>query len=267
MGPEDAIPALIKALGDEYEAVRWSVAEALGKMGPAAENAIPELKKLLSDEDETVRELAENAIEKIQQAVEGTATESEQADPFAEVPPEKECEEIDARAQEFLKGAKTSRLTIYAVYVMDEPPRHESEAAEMLAKKLRRLGFRRVAVCEAPADLPFRPQPNELAMFWERAQALASHVRANPLDTDYVLMVDAFADFEGAVGPVHVAAVHVAVTDGQGRLSYVLLRNSHHPHYQEIKPKSRDDVCRLVIEDMKRKMEGEASQSAQRVWQ
>ena len=77
----------------------------------------------------------------------------------------------------------------------------------------------------------------------------------------------AYADFEGAVGPAHVAAVHVAVTDGQGRLSYVLLRNSHHPHYQEIRPNSRDDVCRLVIENMKRRMEGEESQSAERVWE
>jgi hypothetical protein len=195
------------------------------------------------------------------------APEVKRVDPFAEVPPEKECEEIDARAEEFLEEGQDKKVMIYAVYVMGEPPRHEPEAAEMLAEKLRGLGFRRVAVCEAPADLPFRPQPNELAIFWERAQALASHIRANPLDTDYVLMVDAFADFEGAVGPVHVAAVHVAVTDGQGRLSYVLLRNSHHPHYQEIRPKSRDDVCRLVIEDIKRKMEGETSQSAERVWQ
>lgn len=196
----------------------------------------------------------------------GTATESEQEDPFASVPPEEECRQIDARAEEFFKDGQGKKVTIYAVYTMGVSPRPDREAAEMLAEKLRRLGFRRVAVYEAPADLPFHPQPNELAIFWERAQALAAHVRANPLDTDYVLMVDAFADFEGAEGPVHVAAVHVATTDGQGRLSYVLLRNSHHPLYQEIRPKSRDDVCRLVIENLKLRMAGEESQSAQQVW-
>lgn len=193
-----------------------------------------------------------------------SAAEVEQADPFAEVPPEKECEEIDARAQEFLKEAKTSRLTIYAVYV-GMPPRHDPdpEAAKMLARKLEGAGFQRVSVLEDPADLPFKLEPNELAIFWKRARALASQIQAKPPDTDYVLMVDVFADFDkGAVGPVHVAA-----TNAQGQFAYLALRNSHHPVYREIQPKSMDDMFRLVIEDMKRKMEGKASQSTQQVWE
>lgn len=193
---------------------------------------------------------------------EAPAPEVEKVDPFAEVPPENECEEIDARAQEFLKGTKTSRLTIYAVYVMDEPPRRDPEAAKMLAGKLEVVGFERVSVFENPADLPFEPEPNELNIFWKRARAFASQIQARPLDTDYVLMVDVFADFErGAVGPVHAAT-----TNGQGDFAYLALRNSHHPLYREIQPKSMDDMFRLVIEDMKRKMEGKASQSTQQVW-
>ncbi len=191
------------------------------------------------------------------------APEVKQAGPFAEVPPEKECEEIDARAQEFLKEAKTSKLTIYAVYVMNEPARHDPDAAQLLARKLEDAGFERVSVFEDPADLPFEPEPNELNIFWKRARAFASQVQARPLDTDYVLVVDVFADFEkGAMGPVHAAT-----TNAEGQFAYLALRNSHHPLFQAIAPKSMDDMCRLVIEDMKRKMEGEASQSAQRVWQ
>lgn len=192
-----------------------------------------------------------------------SAAEVAQADPFAEVPPEKECKEIDARAQEFLKEAKTSRLTIYAVYVMDEPPRHDPEAAEMLAGKLEGAGFQQVTVLENPGVLPFEPEPNELNIFWKRARAFASQVQARPPDTDYVLVVDVFADFEkGAVGPVHAAA-----TNAEGQFAYLALRNSHHPVYREIQPKSMDDMCRLVIEDMTRKMEGKASQSTRQVWQ
>ena len=194
---------------------------------------------------------------------EASAPEVERVDPFAEVPPENECEEIDARAKEFLEGAKTSRLTIYAVYVMDEPPRHDPEAAKMLARKLEVVGFERVSVFENPADLPFEPEPNELNIFWKRARSFASEIQAQPLETDYVLMVDVFADFEeGAVGPVHAAT-----TNGEGQFAYLALRNSHHPVYREIQPKSMDDMFRLVIEDMRRKMEGEASQSTRRVWQ
>jgi len=194
---------------------------------------------------------------------EAPAPELERVDPFAEVPPEQECEEIDARAEEFLKEAKTCRLTVYAVYVMGEPPGREPEAAQLLASKLEGAGFQRVSVLEDPADLPFDPEPNELNIFWKRARAFASQIQARPLDTDYVLVVDVFADFEkGAVGPVHAAA-----TNGEGQFAYLALRNSHHPVYREIQPKSMDDMFRLVIEDMKRKMEGEASQSTQRVWQ
>jgi hypothetical protein len=189
--------------------------------------------------------------------------EAKQAGPFAEVPPQNECEEIDARAREFLEEAKTSRLTIYAVYVMGEPPRDDPEAAEMFAGKLEAAGFQRVTVLEDPADLPFKPEPNELNIFWKRARALASHVKAQPLDTDYVIMVDVFADFdEGAVGPVHAAT-----TNTEGKFAYLALRNNHHPIYREIQPKSMDDMFRLVIEDMMLRMEGEASQVTQRVWQ
>jgi hypothetical protein len=192
-----------------------------------------------------------------------SAPEVKRAGPFAEVPPEKECEEIDVRAEEFLKKAKTSRLTIYAVYVMDEPPRHDPEAAKMFARKLEAAGFQRVSVLDDPAGMPFEPEPNELNIFWKRARAFASQIQARPLDTDYVLMVDVFADFEeGAVGPVHAAT-----TNAEGQFAYLALRNSHHPVYQAVRPKSMDDMLRLVIEDMKRKMEGDASQSTQRVWQ
>jgi hypothetical protein len=194
---------------------------------------------------------------------EAPAPEVEKVDPFAEVPPERECGEIDARAQEFLKEAKTSRLKIYAVYVMSEPPRHDPEAAMTFARKLEAVGFERVTLFEDPADLPFKPEPNELNIFWKRARSFASQIKAKPLDTDYVLMVDVFADFEkGAVGPVHAAT-----TNAEGQFAYLALRNSHHPVYREIQPKSMEDMFRLVIEDMRRKMEGEASQSTQQVWQ
>jgi len=69
MGPaaKDAVPALIKALGDEDWVLRQNAAEALGEIGPAAKDALPKLKELAEkDKDARVQQTAKQAIEKIQ---------------------------------------------------------------------------------------------------------------------------------------------------------------------------------------------------------
>ena len=63
---EEAIPALIGALGDKEAGVRRLAARALGRIGPGAGEAIPELKRLAAeDPDETVRRYARDALVKI----------------------------------------------------------------------------------------------------------------------------------------------------------------------------------------------------------
>jgi len=61
-----AIPPFLKMLADEDEYIRISAAEALGKIGQAAEPAIPELlKTALADSNSYVRDSAAKALEKI----------------------------------------------------------------------------------------------------------------------------------------------------------------------------------------------------------
>jgi HEAT repeat protein len=66
-----AIPALIQALIDKDEDVRYAVAYALGKIGrnagPAkAAKAVPALTEALKDENQFVRENAAKALKQIQ---------------------------------------------------------------------------------------------------------------------------------------------------------------------------------------------------------
>jgi HEAT repeat protein len=58
----EAIPALIRALGDEDEGLRRRAVVALGQFGPVAREAIPALRIALADTDEGVRSFARTAL-------------------------------------------------------------------------------------------------------------------------------------------------------------------------------------------------------------
>jgi len=69
IGDPQAVPALIKALGDRNENVRGAAAEALGKLGDP--KAVPALTERLQDESEDVREAAQDAIQQIKTKLSG----------------------------------------------------------------------------------------------------------------------------------------------------------------------------------------------------
>ena len=67
LGPKAsaALPALIKALGDENREVRVKVIETLANIGPDAKAAVPSLAELLEDPDEVVRAAAAEGLSAI----------------------------------------------------------------------------------------------------------------------------------------------------------------------------------------------------------
>ncbi len=67
LGPQavPAVPALIKALGDDVPAVRFPVAYALGEIGTGASDAVPALEKLLDDRNDDVVHIARKSLKKI----------------------------------------------------------------------------------------------------------------------------------------------------------------------------------------------------------
>jgi HEAT repeat protein len=69
MGPSAAaaVPALIQALDDPEESVRFPVTVALGEIGPAAKAAVPRLKKMAEEEtNDEVAAAAKRAIRHIE---------------------------------------------------------------------------------------------------------------------------------------------------------------------------------------------------------
>jgi HEAT repeat protein len=59
-------PVVVEALKDNESGVRSSAAEALGRMGPAAEVAVPALIEALKDNESDVRNSAAEALKRIQ---------------------------------------------------------------------------------------------------------------------------------------------------------------------------------------------------------
>ena len=70
IGPaaKEAVPALIEALKDPDIDVRRSVAEALGEIGPEAKGVVPALIEALKDQEAGVRSSVRMALEKIESA-------------------------------------------------------------------------------------------------------------------------------------------------------------------------------------------------------
>jgi HEAT repeat protein len=62
---ERVLPVLTKGLTAELPLARLGAAQALGKLGPAANDALPALEKATHDKDNAVREAAAKAIEQI----------------------------------------------------------------------------------------------------------------------------------------------------------------------------------------------------------
>jgi HEAT repeat protein len=63
-----AVPALIDALKDKENDIRWSAAIGLGSFGEQAKDAVPALQSALSDRDARVREAAGKALSRIDPA-------------------------------------------------------------------------------------------------------------------------------------------------------------------------------------------------------
>jgi hypothetical protein len=75
-------------------------------------------------------------------------------------------------------------------------------------------------------------------------------LRKDPPAADYALFAD-YGIGRSADGKPVVGGVQLVVCDRAGDWVFLDLRNSHHPDFQQINPRSPDDCNRLVIEAIK----------------
>jgi hypothetical protein len=164
-------------------------------------------------------------------------------------PPKAERQRLEARKDSTARALPTHRLVVLPVTVLARGNPADTVAARAIAGELARRGLGAPTVAPRGDSLPFRAQPNEARIFWDRFLALAAHERAHPRpDADYVLQVDVFgAPERGSIG-----AVHAMMVAHDGTLAYSGFWNSHQPLYKEMRPTTLDDVARMVATDLER---------------
>ena len=165
-------------------------------------------------------------------------------------PPKAELRAIEAREQEFLHECRNKKLLIYAVNILGNRPAIDSAGAVAMQTQLAEIGIQNTEIFSEPLNLPFRPQPNEAAIFWERAQAFQGEIVHIASASAYVLMIDVFGNLRAG----KIAAVHGYVATPDAQLAYINLYNSHHDLFRQVAPQTVSDACRLIVEDLKSKL-------------
>ena len=163
-------------------------------------------------------------------------------------PPKQELREISARSVQFQQNAPSGQVCIYAVNHLDSTAAVLDTAALLLRQKLQSNGFQKICLIPDPKIFPFHPQPNELAIFWERAYAFRKETAPLHGAYDYLLMLDIF----GNLAQKSVVAVHVCALNRSREFAYLGLFNSHHAIFRETDPHDISDALDIFITDFHR---------------
>jgi len=163
------------------------------------------------------------------------------------LPSEDQRSEMKKRLQIMKQQLKTSKLTIYPVY-MGANKRADKQAAAQLAGLLTEQHICRAGVSSANPRLQIKGSPNEQEVLWRAARGFREFLRENPPPTPYAL----YADY--GMGSHRVHHVHFIVCDRAGDWVLVDYQNSHHPDFQEIDPKSTADCNHLVVKRLQAKL-------------
>jgi hypothetical protein len=139
-------------------------------------------------------------------------------------------------------------LTILPVRVGAIEKAEDAATASDLARMINDAGLCKAAPAKQSLLLePSPADPNEMNNLLFMAREFRDYAKKNPPDTDYVL----YADYIFTPNWEFVM-VHFVVCDRQGEWVIRDLQNSHHPDYQSINPKSKEDCNKLVVKRLQR---------------
>jgi len=140
-----------------------------------------------------------------------------------------------------LKGElKNVRLSVLPTRALE---RHDAESAARLAAEITKQMGWSATVAAKPATMDIKPTSNQQKHLWDVARGVRAHVRANPPDTDYVLLADYLIAPNG--GPVR--GTFFVVCDKAGEWVIVDFQNNQWPDFQAIAPQSVEDCDRLTL--------------------
>ena len=161
------------------------------------------------------------------------------------LPPEDETAPLASRQEEMRKAMPQATLVVFSPRARVAENTPELGNAADLAKMINDAGLcKAVAATQSLLLKASQADPNLMKVMWDLAREFREYVRKNPVDADYVL----YADYRFNPQMWQAGFVHLIVCDRKGEWVVTDLRNSDHPQYQNIKPTSREDCDKILVE-------------------
>jgi hypothetical protein len=142
------------------------------------------------------------------------------------------------RRETLKKAGRRATVAIYPVRVSND--KVAAAEAARLAERLNGDALLTARAVESDWRIAVGPWRNEQKALWQLADGFAAEIRRNPPDADYALVAEYITQGR------RMYAVHFVVCDREGRIVIADFQNQHHPDFQNIEPKSRDDCGRVV---------------------
>ena len=160
------------------------------------------------------------------------------------LPPEHERSLMPERQRLFKESRQKVKLAVFPVLIGDSVI---TVNAHELADMINSAGLcTSVPVAESPVLTVPHAEPNELKVLWDLAREFKKYTKEHPVVADYAL----YANYGYNPEQWEQGFVHFVVCDRNGEWVIVDLQNSHHPGYQSVKPRSRADCNRLLVQNL-----------------
>lgn len=150
----------------------------------------------------------------------------------------------DRQAKKLLmnKIGSTS-FTVFPAFVRAEEVSYDDGAAAAISEFLSNDGLGTVVVSAEHVPVTGPWHSNQAKMLRESAAEFAAYLRENRVETEYAVLPEYLFLGGGGVG-----GIHCYIVDGEYRLAFVVLLNSHWGVFAAADPETIDDCTAVLIE-------------------
>jgi hypothetical protein len=144
----------------------------------------------------------------------------------------------------FLKSLGETSITVFPAYVRGEQgtdPVYDAHAAQAIAGFIEEEDLATVTMSDEEVPITGSWHMNQAQMLKESAASFGGHLQDKPAESDYALLA------EYLIGPRTVMGIHCYVIDGEGRIAYVVLLNSHHEPFSAADPRTVGDCTEVLL--------------------
>jgi len=168
---------------------------------------------------------------------------------------------VDAGANVQLKQElSNASVMVYPTFVRKfSGSIYDSNSARDIAATLKDIGFESVRVSNYEIPITGETYMIQWKLFNQSKDLFVSYLKANPVDTDYVVLAEYLITPLRSGGQA-AGGIHCFVLDKKGRVGLEILLNSHHKIFAEAKAKTTEDCTKVLIRTLKEQLEKRVKQ-------